>query len=115
MNSKDASLPWVAVSISASTPMFSKPISRPIIEQRPSLPSTFRPPLVTRPTMAVLPSAKAASASMRLSKPAISSSTSSSRPNIEAMMPAFFRTLSTTPSSVSVERNTTGAISLNAS
>ena len=34
---------------------------------------------------------------------------------MEAMVVALLRTLSTTPISVSVERNTTGAISLSAS
>ncbi len=97
-------MPWVEVSMSASTPMFSKPISRPMMEQRPSLPSTLKPPLVHMPTMAVLSAAKSARAAMRPSKPAISSSTLSSRPNMEAMVVAFWRTLSTTPSSLSVAR-----------
>ena len=48
--------------------------------------------------------AKAASAAMRASKSAINASTSASRPNREAMVVAFWRTLSTTPISVSVAR-----------
>ena len=40
-----------------------------MMEQRPSLPRMLKLPLVHRPTMAFLPSAKAASASMRASKP----------------------------------------------
>ena len=34
----------------ASTPTFSNPISTPMMEQRPSLPRTLKPPLVHRPT-----------------------------------------------------------------
>ena len=76
---------------------------------------TLKTPLVHIPTTAVLSAAKSARVWMRASKPAISSSTLSSRPNMEAMVAAFWRTLSTTPSSVSVARYTTGAISLRAS
>ena len=56
-----------------------------------------------------------ANASILSSKPAVFSFTSSSSPNIEAIVSAFFVTLFTTPVSTSVERYTTGAISLSAS
>ena len=61
--------------LSKSYDALSDPISTPMIEQRPSLPRTLKPPLVHRPTMAFLPSANAFSVSIRLSNPPISAAT----------------------------------------
>ncbi len=76
-----------------------------MMEHRPSLPKTLKLPRVTRPTMAVWPSAAPARAWMRLSNPLhqlvylILQAEEG-----EAMVRAFFSTLATTPVSVSVAR-----------
>ena len=55
---------------------------------------TLKPPLVTIPTIAVLSVENPASAASRSSNPSSSWSACSSNPNMDAMIPAFFRTLS---------------------
>ena len=92
-----------------------KPISRPIIEHLPSFPKRLKLPLVVIPTSAVFDCAKFFKLLILSVKLANFEPTSLSRPNIDAIVFAFLDTLSTSPISVSVERYTTGAISLNLS
>ena len=101
---KDASLPWEEVSMLASTPIFSKPISRPIMSSGRHCQHIEAAAGAHTHDGGLAGGKFGQGGDPVASKLAISSSTLSSRPNMEAMVVAFCRTLSTTPSSVSVAR-----------